>query len=53
MDSYAAEFEAQREDEVSRRHVASVAEEVAAIPGDQETSGFQGSPASGFRNAGF
>jgi hypothetical protein len=29
MDSYAAEFEAQREDEVSRRHVASVAEEVA------------------------
>jgi alpha-L-rhamnosidase len=25
----------------------------AAIPGDQETSGFQGSPASGFRNAGF
>jgi hypothetical protein len=26
---------------------------VPAIPGDQETSGFQGSPASGFRNAGF
>jgi hypothetical protein len=25
----------------------------SAIPGDQETSGFQGSPASGFRNAGF